>query len=205
MKKLWVLVPLVLLLTLAACKSTLLLDGSTPDTKPSTLPTEADPTESSVNPTEADPTEPSVPPTEPDVTQPSVTEKVICFVKEDEPTKLYCAPINDLSQQKVIYESEFGEINYVYVEELGAYANKVVTLTEGNKRIVLLDIATAEVLVVFDEAYYIKHGFFEGITEVDGKPYCDLILFDGKPTEDDRNSTYFYWVESGTFSEMPMQ
>ncbi len=123
------------------------------------------------------------------------------FVKEAEPTKLYCAPQSDLTLQEVIYESDFGEINDVYPQWGGAYADKVVTLTEGNKRLVAVDIATAEVLLEF-KPYYIKHGSFEGLTEVDGKPHCDRVLFDGKPTENDRDYTYFYWRESGTFTEM---
>lgn len=123
------------------------------------------------------------------------------FVKEAEPTKLYCAPQSDLTLQEVIYETDFGEINDVYTQRGGAYANKVVTLTEGNKRLVAVDIATAEVLLEF-KPYYIKHGSFEGLTEVDGKPSYGRIWFWGQPTEADRYYTWFYWPESGTFTLM---
>ena len=124
------------------------------------------------------------------------------FVKESDPTKLYWAPTTNLMQQEVIYESEIGVINDVYPENGGSYADKVVTLTEGNKRLALLDLASGEVILTFDEAYYINRGTFEGIVEVDEKPYCDLIWFWGQPKEGDRYYTWFYWVESGTFTLM---
>lgn len=126
------------------------------------------------------------------------------FVKESEPERLYSVPSTDLSQQTVIYESDFGEINDVYPQGGGVYKDKVVTLTEGNKRMVLLDLTSGEITLTF-EACYIENGSFEGLKEVDGKPYCDRIVFNGKPTEADRISTYYYWIESKTFTEMNLQ
>jgi len=246
-----ILLALLLLLTLTACRSATLPDESTPETPAISQPTSAPTSE----PTQPEATEPTTTPTEPVDNKPSFSDMqifiyregsnlpfvpgslpeeceeghlyyyypkesrlgIICdepvvdfasdqvnffFVKEAEPTKLYWAPQSDLTLLEVIYETDFGEINDVYTQRGGAYANKVVTLTEGNKRLAAVDIATAEVLVMFDEVYYIERGSFEGFTEVDGKPSYSLIWFWGQPTEADRYYTWFYWPESGTFTLM---
>ncbi len=197
MKKSWIMIllALLLLMPLTACRSATLPDESTPETPTISQPT-SEPT--------LEPSEPTTESTDPDATQPSVSEEVVVFVKEDEPTKLYCAPKNDLSQQRVIYESDFDAINDFVIEELGVYADKILTLTEGNKRVVMLDLTTGEATAVF-ECYYIEYAELVGLQEVDGKPYFTRVLFDGKPTENDRNSTYFFWTDSKTITEMPMQ
>lgn len=136
-------------------------------------------------------------------------EPVICytndninfyFVKEAEPTKLYCAPQTDLNQQKVIYESDFGTINDVYPETLGTYADRVVTLTEGNKRGILLDLTTGEVTVVLEQ-YYIEKITIEGLKEENGKPAYSKIWFHGKLNEGENLQDYFFWAESGTITK----
>lgn len=131
-------------------------------------------------------------------------EPVICFnednnnlyfVKEAEPTKLYSAPLTDMTQQTVFYESDFGTINDIYAETIGAYENTLV-LTEGNKRGVLLDLITGET-EVFIEQYYIEVTCIEDMQEVDGKRTYNKIWFRGKPEEDSTQGEYLYYADTG--------
>lgn len=131
-------------------------------------------------------------------------EPVICFgddndrlyfVKEAEPTKLYCAPLTDMTQQTVFYESDFGGINDIYAQTIGAYENTLI-LTEGNKRGVLLDLVTGET-EVFIEQYYIEEAIIEDMQEVDGKRTYNKIWFKGKPEKDSEQGAYVYYIDTG--------
>ncbi len=236
MKKLWILLPLVLLLSLAACKPALQPGGSMPETQL----TQSGPTETTVNPTVFNAVQPPYselqifiyegknpsPTGNPDVSgckeghlyyyhqkENAVSaicdEPVICFaddnihlyfIKESAPTKLFCAPQTELSQQEVVYESNFGTINTIWTQELGAYANKMLVLTVGNKRGVLLDLVTGEATVVIEQ-YYIQDTSIEGLKEVDGKPSYNKIWFRGKLSENDRLADYFLWP-NGSITKM---
>ena len=123
------------------------------------------------------------------------------FVKRDQPNMLYSAPFADLTEQSVIYNSDFGPINRIFTQHIGEYP-KTVMLTEGNKRGVMLVLATGET-EVFIQQHYIDDSFIADLQEIDGKLTYNRVWFRGKPNQEDRFSDYYYWVDSNTVTEDP--
>lgn len=121
------------------------------------------------------------------------------FVKAAEPNKLYRAPLTNLKDQRVIYESDFGAINDIYAEKIGAYINTLM-LTEGNKRGVLLDLVTGE-SEIFIEQYYFELATIEDMQMVDGKRTYNRIWFRGKLNEEDTLKDYLYYIDTGKVIE----
>ena len=123
------------------------------------------------------------------------------FVKESEPERLYYAPMTNVTTQQVIYESGFGTINFIESHEFQGAQGKYVTLTEGNKRVVLLDLLASEITVLV-EVYYVQDAwitwFDTGAEEPDVRW---VLLFECQPTENDKKSDYSYIPETGEFQE----
>jgi hypothetical protein len=119
------------------------------------------------------------------------------FAKESEPTKLYCAPLTELTQHTVVYESDFGPINWIHTNWP---LEDVLTLTEGNKRGVLLDLTTGEA-EVFIEQYYIFDTTIEDMMIVDGMRTYNRIWFIGKLDENNQQKDYLYYIDTGKIIE----
>ena len=119
------------------------------------------------------------------------------YVKESEPTALYSVPFSDLAQHTVIYESDFGAINFISTN--WPYLD-VLTLTEGNKRGVLLDLSTGEIDVLIEQ-YYLHSVSVEDMQVVDETRSYNRIWFKGKLSEEDSQKDYLYYIDTGKIIE----
>ena len=129
---------------------------------------------------------------------------VVFFVKEAEPTKIYAAPISDLSQHRVVYESPIGTINYLYNDTYRCWTD-VLQFVEGNKRFVWLDLAKGETEVLMEQ-YYFEKAFLEGhrvgfVSPSDSWQEYLRIYFYGKLSEGEPLKQYVYYIESGIIEE----
>lgn len=116
-------------------------------------------------------------------------ETHVFFVLQSEPTKIYSAPLEDLSQHTVLYESDFGAINFFF-PSVESFRN-VFQIVEGNKRMVILDIQTMETTVVMEQ-YYIEKASIELHPRAESWRDYDNIYFVGKLNADDNLTEYLY-------------
>lgn len=129
---------------------------------------------------------------------------MVFFVKEAEPTKIYAAPISDLTQHRVVYESQIGAINYLFNETHQIWAD-VLQFVEGNKRFVWLDLTTSETEVLMEQ-YYLEKAYLEGfrygfISPADSWQEYLRIYFYGKLNEGEPIKQYLYYIETGKIEE----
>ena len=139
------------------------------------------------------------------VTSESVTahcnsDYMVYYVKASEPMRIYGSPKFDLTQNWVVYETDFGEINYVS-PGYHQYRNSTLEIVEGNKRFVLHDLATGLSSVKL-EMYYIAEAHMGGDPEsFDGDVYfvtLDIIWFSGKLDEEEKSGgNYVYDCQTG--------
>jgi hypothetical protein len=76
----------------------------------------------------------------------------------------------------------------------------VLTLTEGSKRGVLLDLTTGEA-EVFIEQYYIFDTTIEDMMIEDGMRTYNRIWFIGKLDENNQQKDYLYYIDTGKIIE----
>lgn len=132
------------------------------------------------------------------------TYESVVFVKEAEPTKIYAAPIADLTQHRVIYESPAGQINMIYTD-MNAYWKDVVQFVEDNKRFVWLDLANGEAELIMEQ-YYIEYADPAAIRDgfalpIDSWQAYNRFYFRGKLNEDEPIKEYLYYVDTGEIRE----
>lgn len=129
---------------------------------------------------------------------------VVFFVKEAELTKIYAAPISDLTQHRVVYESTVGAINDMWSSKSLFWKDEL-QFVEGNKRFVWLDLAKGETEVLMEQ-YYLEQANLEGfrcgfIQPIDSWQECLRIYFYGKLNEGEPLKQYVYYIESGKIEE----
>ena len=128
----------------------------------------------------------------------------VFFVKEAEPTKIYAAPIADLTQHRVIYESPVGAINFIYTDTYRHWKD-VLQFVEGNKRFVWMDLTKGETEVLMEQ-YYIEKAVLsaprEGFLLSPAESWRDFraIWFVGKLNEDEALEEYTYFIDTGKVS-----
>ena len=125
---------------------------------------------------------------------------MVFFVKEAEPTKIYAAPISDLSQHRVVYESPIGVISFLY-NDTHAFWKDVLQFVEGNRRFVWLDLAKGETEVLMEQ-YYLKNAFLEAyrvgfVSPADSWREFLRIRFEGMLNEGEPLEEYVYWIDTG--------
>lgn len=128
------------------------------------------------------------------------TYESVVFVKEAEPTKIYAAPIADLTQHRVIYESPVGVINNIYTDTY-IFWNDVLQFVEGNKRFVWMDLTKGETQVLMEQ-YYIELAFLNMCRDGFCAPtesWQDYrtIHFEGKLSEGEPLKEYTYFIDTG--------
>ena len=129
------------------------------------------------------------------------------FVTEEEPTKIYAAPLEDFSKQEVIYESTHGKIDSI-ITGWYQYTNTVLQITEGSSRFVWFDL-TQNKAELFMEQYFLLRASIETshhtAQDEDGDWYLvDLnqIFFFGKLSENDTEiKSYHYFRDTGEVVE----
>ena len=129
----------------------------------------------------------------------------VFFVKEEEPNKIYSAPLSDITQHTVVYESDSGTIDDIVILVLD-FQNEVLQILEDNKRLVLLDL-TAGTKEVILEQYYIERAYLDDVVRKGSKtPVADWkeftrIYFYGKLGEGEPMKQYLYYWETGKIEE----
>ena len=122
----------------------------------------------------------------------TATDTHVYFVKETEPTKIYVTQIGDFTNQKLIYESTYGNVSYMIVI---SNATEFLQFVADEKKFVMLDMSTGARTVLMEQ-YYISNAYMEGTG--DGKTWNNWIWFQGKPAENDPpNKQYFYYRDTG--------
>lgn len=134
-----------------------------------------------------------------------VTNEYVCYIKADEPNRIYATPKNDFSQHILVYESKYGEIGERIYTGLSQFEGQALEFVEGCKRFVWLDLTTGE-SQVFMEQYYISDawvydrisvsGFLEYQVVDSWKEYYQIYFF-GKLSEDGPMREYIYNVLTG--------
>ncbi len=132
------------------------------------------------------------------------TYESVVFVKEAEPTKIYAAPITDLTQHKVVYESTAGQINEIYTDT-HAYWKDVLQFIEDNKRFVWLDLTKGETEIIMEQ-YYIEYAdpaaIRDGFTiPIDSWRVYNRFYFRGRLNENEPIKEYLYYVDTGEIRE----
>ena len=125
----------------------------------------------------------------------------VFFVTEAEPTKIYAAPLTDLTKHELIYESTFGEICKDFGPGSHQYYNTALAFITDNKRFVWLDLTTGEAEVLMEQ-YDIVTACVDTGNDfvVDGVPYLkdlNVIWFVGRLEEGDELQQYFYYRDTG--------
>ena len=121
----------------------------------------------------------------------------IYFVTEAEPSKLYCAPVENATQRTLLYESTGGAINAVYCYEDAEYA----CITIDQNQAILLDINTGKTQV-FLERPLINRARITDLQIIDGAVKYNVIYFEGKKSADDYGSVYLYYIDTGVYEEV---
>lgn len=141
----------------------------------------------------------------------AANETHVYFVTEEEPTKIYAAPLEDFSVQEVIYESEHGNIDRIMTGDF-QYENTTLQITEGASRFVWFDL-TEKKAELFMEQYFLLSACIETMDctaeDENGEEYlvdCNKIFFFGKlSAEDTEVKSYHYYRDTGEVVEFDYQ
>lgn len=132
---------------------------------------------------------------------------LIYFVKQTEPTKIFAAYIDDITEHRLVYTfDESADINQI--QEIGLHKNRNlgVMVLEGNSRVYWIDVETGEAEILL-ELWYIEWAYVGGgsMEIVDGEPVLleIIISFRGKLHEDDQLGDYIYNHTTGEITAGP--
>ena len=125
---------------------------------------------------------------------------IVFFVKAAEPDKIYAAPLYDLTRHTLVYQTHSGTINALCVPPLDI-KNAALQITEDNKRLVWLDIATGSTEIIL-ELYYMEIASVDDWRKNEEKPgesWQDYkrMYFVGNANEEDPIDDYWFYFETG--------
>lgn len=122
------------------------------------------------------------------------------YVKASEPTKVYRTNQRNPEAHTMVYESTFGPVTYITINDYTITKPKTLQFVADNKYFIVLDLETGETSLMMEQYYieyaFIAHGSYETWTEL------DLVLFRGKLNEDDKVRTYEYSRSTGAIQDM---
>ena len=122
------------------------------------------------------------------------------FVKASEPTKIYRTPIGNFSEHELVYTSTNGSVSDMTIDTYTIQKDLIMQFVADNKKFMILDLNTGEDHFIMEQ-YYIRSAMFEdGCTDT-WEEQRELVFW-GMPTEDSKNTSYFYYLDTGEIEEI---
>ena len=120
----------------------------------------------------------------------------VYYVKTSEPTKVYRTNQRNSEAHTMVYESTFGPVTYITINDYTITKQKILQFVADNKYFVVLDLETGETSLVMEQ-YYLESAFFEyGIHE--NWDEHNYVFFGGKLSEEEKIKQYLYSIDTDT-------
>lgn len=122
------------------------------------------------------------------------TRDHIYYVPESDHTKVYRVEYSG-ENKTLLYESEYGEIGWM--DYFGIDPNGVLYLLTGGNRVIALDIATGNVETVMEQYEIISFMYYPDYVRDGGEHLGPTFDWIGKPSSNDKASSWLYCIETG--------
>ena len=120
----------------------------------------------------------------------------VYYVKASEPTKVYRTNQRNPEAHTMVYESTFGPVTYITINDYTITKQKILQFVADNKYFVVLDFETGETSLVMEQ-YYLKSAFFS-YGEYETWDEHNYVFFSGKLSEGEKIKQYLYSIDTDT-------
>lgn len=128
------------------------------------------------------------------------TDTHVYFVKASEPTKIYRTPVGNFSEHELVYTSTHGNVSDMTIDTYTIQKDLILQFVADNKKFMILDLNTGEDHFIMEQ-YYIRSALFEdGCTDT-WEEQRELVFY-GMPTEEAKDTGYFYDLDTGEIEEI---